>query len=55
MFPDDDGVFELPVVEVSVSSDLRPETEYEIGKALKALRYVLSAIAITSLSHVLVL
>lgn len=40
MFPDDNGVFDIPVVEVSISSDLRPETEYEIGKALKALRYV---------------
>lgn len=40
MFPDDKGVFEIPVVEVSISSDLRPETEYEIGKALRALRWV---------------
>ena len=38
MFPDDNGIFEVPVVEVSISSDLRPETEYEIGKALKGLR-----------------
>ncbi|KAK9900886.1 Extradiol ring-cleavage dioxygenase class III enzyme subunit B [Cystobasidium minutum MCA 4210] len=37
MFPGD-SPFEVPVVEVSISSDLRPETEYEIGKALKALR-----------------
>lgn len=38
MFPDEAGPLETPVVEVSMSSDLRPETEYEIGKALKALR-----------------
>lgn len=38
MFPDDKGVFDIPVVEVSISSDLRPETEYEIGRALKSLR-----------------
>jgi hypothetical protein len=39
MFPNTDGPFEIPVVEVSMSSDLRPETEYQVGKALKALRW----------------
>lgn len=38
MFPDDQGPFPIPVVQVSIDSDFRPEREYEIGRALKSLR-----------------
>ncbi|CAD6572211.1 MAG: hypothetical protein CYPHOPRED_004747 [Cyphobasidiales sp. Tagirdzhanova-0007] len=38
MFPDTNGTFEVPVVEVSIAADLKPESEYQIGKALKDLR-----------------
>jgi aromatic ring-opening dioxygenase catalytic subunit (LigB family) len=38
MFPDSDGAFDVPIVEVSQDASLKPEDEYEIGKAMKALR-----------------
>lgn len=38
MFPDDNGPFSIPVVEVSISADLQPEAEYQIGRAVQALR-----------------
>jgi aromatic ring-opening dioxygenase catalytic subunit (LigB family) len=34
--------FDVPVVQVSIDSSLDPEKNWAIGKALSALRYVLS-------------